>query len=206
MANGSPDRQPVDIFSQVSQSAAPPPPATPPIPPHRASAVKKVRERPTGVTNGSLSALRRYSILMAVLVVCAALVAGAWYAWRWLQDNQTVEEETNTNGSVVTNSATGGTTAPISTEPIPVVDENVDQDRDGLSDTEETAAGTDPAVADTDGDALSDRDEVRIYTTNPRDSDTDGDSFLDGDEVRAGFNPSGSGDLLNLTQSLSTHP
>ena len=37
---------------------------------------------------------------------------------------------------------------------------DIDDDNDGLTDTEETALGTNPLLADSDGDGLSDLDEV----------------------------------------------
>ena len=37
--------------------------------------------------------------------------------------------------------------------------------------------------ADTDGDGLTDNDEINIYGTNPNNPDTDGDGINDGDEV-----------------------
>ena len=53
----------------------------------------------------------------------------------------------------------------------------------------ESLIGTDPFNPDTDGDGLSDGDEVLKYHTNPLKPDTDGDGYSDGDEVRAGSNP-----------------
>ncbi len=41
---------------------------------------------------------------------------------------------------------------------------------------------------DSDGDGLSDIDEVR-YGTNPSGADSDFDGFIDGDEVKSGFDP-----------------
>lgn len=58
-----------------------------------------------------------------------------------------------------------------------------DSDRDGLTDIQEASVGTDPNNPDTDGDGLSDGDEVLIYLTNPRNRDTDGDMLSDYDEV-----------------------
>ncbi|MDW7680634.1 MAG: OmpA family protein [bacterium] len=61
---------------------------------------------------------------------------------------------------------------------------NPDTDGDGLSDGDEVNIyKTDPLKADTDGDGLSDGDEVNIYKTNPLKADTDGDGLSDGDEV-----------------------
>jgi outer membrane protein OmpA-like peptidoglycan-associated protein len=58
-----------------------------------------------------------------------------------------------------------------------------DADHDGLLKSEEKRLGTDPNKADTDGDGLSDGDEVNKYHTNPLKVDTDGDGLSDGDEV-----------------------
>lgn len=65
----------------------------------------------------------------------------------------------------------------------------VDKDFDGLTDVEEKKYGTDPLVADTDGDGLTDFYEINTYHTNPLKRDTDGDGYPDGIEVRRGFNP-----------------
>ena len=59
-----------------------------------------------------------------------------------------------------------------------------DTDGDGLSDGEEVLIyGTNPLMADTDGDGLTDYEEVRIYGTNPLMADTDGDGLSDYIEV-----------------------
>lgn len=70
-----------------------------------------------------------------------------------------------------------------------------DQDFDGIPDVGEAAYKTDPASADTDGDGLTDWQEISIYKTDPLKADTDGDTFADGYEVRHGFNPKGKGKL-----------
>lgn len=64
-----------------------------------------------------------------------------------------------------------------------------DDDNDGLNDIDETTYGTDPFVVDTDGDTLSDGDEVNIYDTDPTLIDTDSDGFDDNVEIDAGSNP-----------------
>ncbi len=43
--------------------------------------------------------------------------------------------------------------------------------------------------ADTDGDGISDLDEIKKYNTDPRNKDTDGDGYEDGIEIRYGFDP-----------------
>ncbi len=69
-----------------------------------------------------------------------------------------------------------------------------DADNDGLCNEEEEALGTDPLVADTDLDGLSDGYEVR-YGINPLDGtdgnsiDTDADGLGDATEVGLGLNP-----------------
>ena len=47
-----------------------------------------------------------------------------------------------------------------------------------------------PPPLDTDGDGLTDEDERNIYGTDPNLADSDGDGFADGPEVRQGFDPS----------------
>ncbi len=64
--------------------------------------------------------------------------------------------------------------------------------------------GLNPTTPDSDGDGLSDFDELFIYGTNPLKRDTDGDGMPDGWEVANGLNPrvndaSGDLDLDGLT-------
>ena len=64
----------------------------------------------------------------------------------------------------------------------------LDQDRDGISDVNEVALGTDKTKADTDGDGLTDGEEKAIGT-NPLVTDTDGDGHSDFAEVNAKTDP-----------------
>jgi Bacterial TSP3 repeat len=67
--------------------------------------------------------------------------------------------------------------------------DRADDDKDGLTNAEEDAAGTDPNLADTDEDGLTDGEETTDVGTSPLSADTDGDGVLDGDEVAQGTNP-----------------
>jgi len=73
----------------------------------------------------------------------------------------------------------------------------VDTDKDGLTDDREKALGLMLDNPDTDGDGLSDGDEVLVYNTNPLNPDTDGDGFTDGSEVEKGYDPRGPGKCVN---------
>ena len=74
---------------------------------------------------------------------------------------------------------------------------NPDSDNDGLTEEEERLYLTDPVKTDTDGDGLSDGEEVKKYHSDPNNKDSDGDGFTDGEEVKNGFDPAGSGVLKN---------
>jgi hypothetical protein len=71
----------------------------------------------------------------------------------------------------------------------------LDQDVDGISDSDELKYKTDATNSDTDGDGLSDWQEITIYKTDPLKNDSDNDTFTDGYEVRRGFNPIGAGTI-----------
>jgi len=65
---------------------------------------------------------------------------------------------------------------------------SLDPDDDGLTTLEEFTLTTNPLISDTDGDDISDGDEVNIYTTSPLLSDTDTDGMQDGWEVTYSLN------------------
>ena len=61
--------------------------------------------------------------------------------------------------------------------------------QDGLTIKYSIGTCTDPSKTDTDGDGLSDSEEVLSYRTNPLVADTDGDGIPDGVEVSIGVDP-----------------
>lgn len=64
-----------------------------------------------------------------------------------------------------------------------------DGDGDGIEDGAEAEIGTDPALADTDEDGLTDGQEADEFGSDPLMADTDADGVLDGDEVAQGTSP-----------------
>ena len=66
---------------------------------------------------------------------------------------------------------------------------DTDDDNDGLIDTKEISLGTDPLVRDTDGDDITDGDEVNVWMTNALDDDQDQDGLSDLFELVVGTNP-----------------
>ena len=64
-----------------------------------------------------------------------------------------------------------------------------DNDNDGLTNLEEFQNNTNPNLADSDGDGLTDESEVNQYNTNPNNTDSDGDKLNDNCEVIYGFDP-----------------
>lgn len=64
-----------------------------------------------------------------------------------------------------------------------------DPDSDGLNNLGEYSYATNPNVADSDEDGLSDGDEIKVYYSNPKQKDSDSDTFEDGSEVTNCYDP-----------------
>jgi hypothetical protein len=70
-----------------------------------------------------------------------------------------------------------------------VNDADEDKDLDELTNLEEYENRTQPDNADSDGDGISDFEELYIHDSDPLDQDTDGDGIPDGWEIENGSDP-----------------
>lgn len=152
--------------------------------------------------------MKKVFVALSGLALLTLVVWGAYHFF--VSKNKTPETNTNNNTQNQPVENTNNTSNNNQPEVI------LDDDGDGLSNAEENGIGSDPKLADTDNDGLSDKDEVRIHrtsTTNPDtdndglydkeeifthqtnvlDPDTDNDTYLDGVEVQNGYNPNGTG-------------
>lgn len=69
------------------------------------------------------------------------------------------------------------------------IDQNADDDGDGLINKREKTLGTKIDLTDTDGDGLADGYEVDTGKTDPLKADTDGDGLNDASEIKLGYDP-----------------
>jgi len=159
--------------------------------------------------------LNKIIIILVVVLLVLALGAGAYYMIAVKGKIKTpINENINTNQIINTNSNENTNEFDMT-----------DSDSDGLTDEEETQYNTNALLADTDGDTLSDREEVKTYQTDPLTMDSDGDglndgeevniwnsnpvlvdsdndSYPDGIEIQNGYNPNGPGKLATTTPGM----
>lgn len=103
---------------------------------------------------------------------------------QWFVLNSSGVDALTSNSDGITRLSFGSQTTDIPlAQPIWSVWNGSDIDEDGLTKSQEDTLGTDFTKSDTDGDGLSDGDEVNTHNTNPTNVDSDGDGLSDGDEV-----------------------
>lgn len=174
---------------------ATPPASAPPVAPAPAMTPPAPKPAPKPVSVASSGALKTF---MIVILAVAIIGTAAFLAYKMIiqapQDGGAVDS-VPTNGSIIEEEE-GSQREEVSEEDAA---KTRDSDGDGLTDYEEIYIyGTDAFNPDSDGDGLGDREEVKVYGTDPLNPDSDGDGFLDGEEVASGYNPNGPGQLIQV--------
>lgn len=88
----------------------------------------------------------------------------------------------------------------IDTDDNGIPDGNEDADGDGIKNSEECQLDTSNCTVDSDGDKISDYDEIYVHHTNPLDIDTDGDGADDKWEIENGFDATSYNKNFNVIQ------
>jgi parallel beta-helix repeat protein len=134
----------------------------------------------------------KYSVSVSTLAKTEAnTVLSESYSWSFTTerdtdgDNIPDSEDTDDDGDEMTDEWE----IQYQLDPFNPNDANIDSDGDTLFNLAEFQNQTNPNLEDTDGDGLSDSDEIILHSTNPLIDDSDGDGFKDGDEILAGSNP-----------------
>ncbi len=194
-------QEPEDIFADVEKGRQPvaPPPTAP-----RGQQQAAEQSAPQPTIRPKKRNKRIPFVLVIIFVILVVLGLATIVASLFLND-----EEPNTVADTnrpVTVSDTGVADQGGSPAVLPTVQaQEIDEDGDGLSDAEEAEYGTDPRSIDTDRDGLFDREEIKVYQTDPLNPDTDGDGNMDGTEVSNGYNPLGTGELLDLQAGIANN-
>lgn len=84
-----------------------------------------------------------------------------------------------------------------------ILDGQDDPDKDGISSYDEFIYETDPATRDSDGDLLTDYEELFVYNTDPTSKDTDGDCADDYWELENNFDPLTYNEVFSISESKS---
>lgn len=156
----------------------------------------------------------KIKIIIIIIIIFAIAVGAAWLSYAYfiksnpdngIKNNNAVEENNIEQEDNIKNLSTSNnnTDDQILDNNVDVKNETIkpiDTDGDGLTDDDEITIGTNSLLVDTDNDGLTDSEEVIKYKTNPHNPDTDGDGYIDGEEVKSGYNPNGEGKLLDKVE------
>ena len=149
-------------------------PATPPLPESfRLALRQRLRHSPVHHHPGELT-MKRLNVFAAAAALVVLVVLAGFFFRTLTNPDPNLSFPAGQSGN-----NDSGTSTPI---PTPVGD----NDADGLNNDQEAEFSTDPNNRDTDGDDLTDGEEVNQLGTNPLNQDTDDDGLLDGVEVRQG--------------------
>jgi len=203
-----------DIFSDVDASSpkvkSPSRPVSAPAAPPAGIAPQGPQDFSSQVAGGNFggksfgapkkSLVKRIVLVFIVLLLVAGIGYGGWFVYaKYFSARALIKQDIQTNDQGQSDDEDN----PLDDEqavpqpsPVPTVDP--DTDFDGIPDSEELLYGTSPNSADSDGDGLTDRDEIRTFKTDPLNPDTDGDGFKDQEEIINGYDPKGPGRLKDF--------
>ncbi|MBI4779101.1 hypothetical protein HY797_01450 [Candidatus Falkowbacteria bacterium] len=188
----------VDIFSEVDKNVKP-------------EALKPIDNNPLSGSGTVIPAndgwLKNKGLILGLMFGGLIIVIGGGYLGLRLMVknpaavNMEIKKE-EANNPVAPETAVPEVTLPAGEINQPILTQPVDSDQDGLTDEEETVAGTSLNSPDSDQDGLTDREEAKVFSTDPLRADTDDDGYVDGDEIKNGFNPNGPGKLLDINDQM----
>lgn len=154
-----------------------------------------------GYLGMSLSGTRRVAHVfdIATKIDTAMQYKGANHGWVTIATNKLAWTEMRKDSRIYMYDFTfTGTYTDVDEDGLPETTENKlgtdvqekDTDGDGISDTDEiTLFKTNPLTMDSDGDGLTDYHESFLYKSNPTKFDTDGDGYHDGLEIKTNHSP-----------------
>lgn len=164
----SSDQEPHDLEKELTRLR----PATPPLPESfRLALRQRLRTTPVPHPPGENTMKRLNVFAAAAALLVLVLLAGFFYSTLYGPPLiATLPAGQSGNNDIST--------------PTPIPTPVGDDDADGLSNTQEAEFTTDPNNHDTDGDGLTDGEEINQFGTDPLDQDTDRDGLTDGAEVK----------------------
>ena len=152
-------------------------------------------------------------VLLIALLIILLIGLGYLVYVKFLTGQNTSEVPVVVNTKPATTSTTVATKTPITniqatttqaTNTIPVSQETSVVTSTPLATTTPPAADLVDRTKDTDGDGLSDYEEVMIYHSDPLNPDTNGNGYNDGVEVKNGYDPTIAGKKLSDTHKQAT--
>ncbi len=189
-----------DMFDGVETGAAPAPVVSQPVSVSAPSVPDQTPTTSEALTGGKSFNGKPIIIVVAIIFIVGTAATIAYFLLASREDASPAVSEAEVTPVTETEPSKTEEKTPVVTPPVVVTppSDEVDRDKDGLSDQEEKELGTSPTNKDTDADGLFDKEEVKTYKTDPLDPDTDGDTYQDGAEVKGGYDPNGPGKLFEV--------